>query len=196
MLPQKHELFRRMPLNPKLLPLMRKLLGEDCVMSSLNGLTMSPGGDTQKLHLDQHEHVPGVVININALHALDDFTKANGCTRVVPFSHDRPPGTPIDHEQDERDAVYLEAPAGSVIAFNGGLVHAGSANTTQGLRRCLHFYYTRPWVRTQWDYPASFSPDVVAGLSDEQKRLFGFYSPEQRYDYRTHDVQRGRAIPA
>src|SRR5206468_7796212 len=123
--------------------------------SSLNGMTMSPGGETQRLHLDQFEHTPGLVVNINATHALDDFTKANGCTRVVPFSQNREIGTRIDHERDERDAVYLEAPAGSVIAFNGGLVHAGSQNTTQGWRRCLHFCYCRPWARTQWDFACS-----------------------------------------
>src|SRR3954454_19759256 len=90
MLPQKDELFRRLPLNPRVLPLMRRVLGETCVLSSLNGLTMSPGGKAQQLHLDQPEHVPQLPININALHTLDDFTKANGCTRVVPGSHNRP----------------------------------------------------------------------------------------------------------
>src|SRR5437016_11765921 len=86
MLPQKHEFFRKLPLNPRVLPLMRRVLGENCILSSLNGLTMLPRGQTQPLHLDQPDHVPHLVININALYTLDDFTKENGCTRIVPDS--------------------------------------------------------------------------------------------------------------
>jgi ectoine hydroxylase-related dioxygenase (phytanoyl-CoA dioxygenase family) len=190
MLPQKDPTFRALPLNPRVLPLMQRILGASCVLSSLNGLTMSPGGKAQQLHLDQAEHVPELAININALHTLDDFTKANGCTRVVPGSHHRAPGTPIDRERDERDAVYLEAPAGSLIAFNGGLVHAGSANMTQGWRRCLHAYFTRVWAKPQWDFPRSFSPEIVATLSDEQKRLFGFGANPQRYDSGADEIER------
>jgi ectoine hydroxylase-related dioxygenase (phytanoyl-CoA dioxygenase family) len=185
MLVQKHEFFRTLPMNPRLLPLMRKVLGENCILSSLNGLTMAPQGEKQALHLDQHDHVPGLVININALHTLDTFTKANGCTRVVPGSHKRQPGTKINREQDELDAIYLEAPAGSLIAFNGGLVHAGSANTTDTMRRCVHAYFTRPWCRPQWDFPRSLSSDVIAALSADQKKLFGFGGGTQWYDYRT-----------
>ena len=128
MLPQKHEFFRQVPFNPRVLPLARKVLGENCILSSLNGLTMLPHGETQPLHLDQPDHVPNLVININALYTLDDFTRENGCTRIVPGSHNRAPGTKIDRDKDERKAIYLEAPRGSLIAFNGGLVHAGSAN--------------------------------------------------------------------
>src|SRR5438876_11097916 len=58
MLVQKHEFFRGLPMNPRLSPLMRRVLGENCILSSLNGLTMQPGGETQLLHLDQPDHVP------------------------------------------------------------------------------------------------------------------------------------------
>jgi ectoine hydroxylase-related dioxygenase (phytanoyl-CoA dioxygenase family) len=185
MLPQKHALFREIPLNPRVLPLMQKVLGSDCVLSSINGMTMSEGGKAQPLHLDQPQSVPGIVLNINALYTLDDFTRANGCTRVVPFSQDRVVKQPIDQEAEEKNTIYLEAPVGSLIAFNGGIIHAGSANTTTGLRRCLHAYYCRAWVRPQWDYPSSLTSDVVATLNDQQRRLFGFHPTEWRYDVAT-----------
>lgn len=185
MLPQKHPLFREVPLNERVLPLMQKLLGGDCVLSSINGMTMSEGGKAQPLHLDQSQSVPGVVLNINALYTLDDFTRANGCTRVVPFSQDRVVNQPIDQAAEEEKTVYLEAPVGSLIAFNGAIIHAGSANTTTGPRRCLHAYYCRAWVRPQWDYPSSLTPDVIATLSGTQRRLFGFHPIESRYDVAT-----------
>jgi ectoine hydroxylase-related dioxygenase (phytanoyl-CoA dioxygenase family) len=189
-LPAKHQFFRELALNPRVLPLMKRVLGEKCILSSLNGMMMVPNGEAQRLHLDQIDHVPGLVININGTYALDDFTIANGATRVVPFSQERGPGTAIDHERDEKEAVYLEAPAGSLLAFNGGIVHAGSANTTSGMRRCIHTFYSRPWVRSQWDFVRSFTPEAKAGLSEEQKRIFGFGAHEQVYDVNTHVVCR------
>ena len=193
LLPQKHELFRRFCFNPRVLPLMQMLLGESCVLASLNGLSMTPGGKTQELHIDQNETIAGAVLYVNALHALDDFTRENGCTRIVPFSQDRMfHRGKMDHAAMEKEAIYLEAPAGSLIAYNGGLWHAGSQNTTQKPRRCLHAFFSRPWVRPQWDYTKSLSPDIIAGLTKEQKKLFGFYAQAGWYDYKTDEFVRER----
>jgi len=75
MLPQKHPLFRTLPFNPRVLPLMQAVLGNRCILSSLNALTMSPGGITQKLHRDHGDPTPGVTMTINALQTLDAFTR-------------------------------------------------------------------------------------------------------------------------
>jgi ectoine hydroxylase-related dioxygenase (phytanoyl-CoA dioxygenase family) len=189
MLPQKDPLFLQFCFNPRVLPLMQLLLGERCVIGSLNGLSMTPGGRGQSLHLDQPETVPNTMLYINALHTLDDFTRENGSTRVVPGSHNRPMPQGATHEAIEEEAVYLEAPAGSLIAFNGGLWHAGSQNRTDKPRRAIHAFYHRSWVRPQWDYPRSLSPEVVATMTDEQKRLFGFGARPQWYDYQTDEVK-------
>ena len=156
-------------------------------MSSLNGLTMAPGGPNQTLHLDQAEHTPGIVININATHTLDDFTKENGATRIVPQSHMRN-GRNRNFTDEEANTIQIEAPSGSMIAFNGGAIHAGSANKTNHLRRCLHAFYTRPSVRPQWDYKRSFTPETIATLNDEQKRFFGFSAHEPAYDLSRDEI--------
>jgi ectoine hydroxylase-related dioxygenase (phytanoyl-CoA dioxygenase family) len=189
MLPQKDPLFLEFGFNLRVLPLMQMLLGPRCVLGSLNGLSMTPGGQGQSLHLDQEETVPGAVIYINALHTLDDFTRENGCTRVVPGSQNRPIPRGAEREKIEDEAVYLEAPAGSLIAFNGGLWHAGSQNKTAKPRRAIHAFYHRPWARPQWDYPRSLSPEVVETMTDEQKRIFGFRSRPQWYDWQTDEVK-------
>ncbi len=191
MLPQKEPLFLQFGLNPRVLPLMQMLLGERCVLGSLNGLSMTPGGQGQSLHLDQPETVPGAVLYVNALHTLDDFTRENGCTRVVPGSQNRPMPSDSEREKIEAEAVYLEAPAGSLIAFNGGLWHAGSQNKTDKPRRAIHAFYHRSWLQPQWDYPRSLSPEVIATMTDEQKRLFGFHARPQWYDWQSDEVKRG-----
>ena len=189
MLPGKHEFFRKLPLNARTLGFVRAVLGDDCILSSLNGLTMAPGGPNQALHLDQPEHTPGIVININATHTLDDFTKDNGATRIVPMSQTRS-GKNRNFSDEEKNTIQIEAPSGSLIAFNGGAIHAGSANRTNQLRRCLHAYYTRPWAKPQWDYRRSLPSEIVAGMSADEKRLYGFESMEQVYDLKTDEVRR------
>jgi ectoine hydroxylase-related dioxygenase (phytanoyl-CoA dioxygenase family) len=188
LLPQKHPFFRSLGLNPNLIPLIREILGPNCNLSNVNGLTMTPGGETQKLHMDAFESTPGNCIYINALHCLDDFTQANGGTRVVPFSHTKTWTRENLTPEMEKEAIYLNAKAGSVIAYNGALLHAGSRNTTDKPRRALHLYYHRSWAKPQWDYPRSLSPDVIERFTVEEKKLFGFYSVPQIYDVCTHEI--------
>jgi|GEM_PF-1057348 len=183
MLPAKNPLFLELSQRAELLGLVRALLGADCVLGSLNGLAMVPGGRAQPLHLDQAASMPGMVLTVNALHTLDDFTRENGCTRLVPGSNDRSwSGDPAELAAAEGESIYLEAPAGSLIAYSGGTWHAGSSNHTDQPRRALHAYFTRPWLRPHWDFPASLSAGTVRSLTAGQRTLLGFGLGPRRYD--------------
>jgi ectoine hydroxylase-related dioxygenase (phytanoyl-CoA dioxygenase family) len=140
MLPQKHALFRTLCFGKKTLALMKLLLGQRFVLGSLNGLSMTLGGENQPLHIDQQESVPDVILTINAMHILDNSTPENGSTRLIPGSQNRVWSHGLDNDmaQLEAEAIQLRAPAGSLIAFNGGLWHAGSRNSTPHPRRVLH----------------------------------------------------------
>jgi ectoine hydroxylase-related dioxygenase (phytanoyl-CoA dioxygenase family) len=140
--------------------------------------------------MDAFESSPGTCIYINALHCLDDFTQANGSTRVMPYSHKKTWTRETLTTDLEEQAIYLTAKAGSVIAYDGALLHAGSRNTTDKPRRALHLFYHRSWAKPQWDYPRSMSADTVAQLTTEEKRLFGFYSAPPIYDPATHEIAR------
>jgi ectoine hydroxylase-related dioxygenase (phytanoyl-CoA dioxygenase family) len=112
--------------------------------------------------------------------ALDDATVDNGCLWVLPGSHRRGVIYPNRQHTDERfdcsieaydfpyrdgDAVALEVPAGSVVFFNGYLLHRSLPNTGRhGMRRALVNHYMSatsrlPWGRApegvtiaEWDY--------------------------------------------
>lgn len=81
---------------------------------------------------------------------LDDATIANGTVRVVPgshrrgiLSHERQEGSnDIAIEVDETEAVALEVPAGSVVAFSSRMLHATGANQTDRPRRVYLAQYT------------------------------------------------------
>jgi ectoine hydroxylase-related dioxygenase (phytanoyl-CoA dioxygenase family) len=190
-LPQKHPLFRSFCRRSPLVDLMRGLLGERCVISNFNGHSMTPGGETQPLHIDQDELIPGALLSAQGLIALDDFTRDNGCTRVVPGSHLRPRAE-RDAEDLEAMTIRLEAPAGSALIWNAALLHAGSQNRTDRPRRALSIYFTKPWVLTHCDFTQSLSPEVIAELDDEQKALLGFSVRPQWYDYRTDEIRNSR----
>ena len=194
LLPQKHSIFRNLPLNPRLLPLIRAVLGNNCVIINMNGMAMLPGGEGQRLHRDG-ESVPGHPMFVNALHALDDFTIANGCTRMVPKSQERPGYREVEGDRRlvrpgeadpmEADAIHVEVPAGSVIVYDGGMWHGGSANKTDQMRRGLHLFYGRPWIRPTYDFARSISPEVAEAMTPEQRAIFGLHLRQAWYDWQT-----------
>ncbi|AQR73396.1 phytanoyl-CoA dioxygenase family protein [Sphingomonas sp. LM7] len=81
---------------------------------------------------------------------LDDATLDNGTVRVVPGSHRagilpharRAASNDLAVDVDEGDAVAIEAPAGSVVAFSSRTLHATGANRTDRARRVYLAQYT------------------------------------------------------
>jgi hypothetical protein len=81
---------------------------------------------------------------------LDDCTDEAGALRVWPGTHRRPvqhvptanqgPVVP-DHAAPDADAVLLEAPAGTVLAWDARLVHASGPNRSGRPRRLLVLGY-------------------------------------------------------
>jgi phytanoyl-CoA hydroxylase len=104
---------------------------------------------------------------IGAWIALDDATTENGCLWVIPGSHKRGVLYPQHQQRDSRfdctgeavyfpytddDAVPVEVKAGSVVFFNGYLLHRSLPNyAPSGYRRVLVNHYMSaesllPWM--------------------------------------------------
>jgi phytanoyl-CoA hydroxylase len=113
--------------------------------------------------------------------ALDDATVENGCLWVLPGSHRRGVLYPDRDHQNPRfdceveaydfpyrdeDAVAVEVPAGSVVVFNGYLLHMSLPNTGRhGLRRALVNHYMSAESFLPWFPP----PDgVTMGRADHR----------------------------
>ncbi|MFN8443218.1 MAG: phytanoyl-CoA dioxygenase family protein [Caldilineaceae bacterium] len=99
--------------------------------------------------------------------ALDDATVENGCLWVIPGSHKHNIIWPTHYQQDMRfdcteeafnfpykdeDAIPVEVKAGTIVFFNGYLLHRSLPNITQsGYRRALVNHYMSaesllPWM--------------------------------------------------
>ena len=110
--------------HPLVLGVLDRVLGPSYQLSAPVGIQIGPGETAQVLHCD-HGIYPlprgGPEIVLNTMWALDDFTEANGATRVVPGSNKWMEQRPDDIDADDlrRDARRLascSSPAASTTA--------------------------------------------------------------------------------
>jgi ectoine hydroxylase-related dioxygenase (phytanoyl-CoA dioxygenase family) len=163
--------------HPAALHLVKATLGWPVLMSNISANITGPGTGEMLLHADQGA-CPGPWSGphmINIAWCLDDFTEANGATRVVLGSHlENRQARP---EDAEAPTAPLEARAGSMIAIDGRLWHKTGTNVTKGERRAGVFaVYTLPIYLPQENWFLSLDPAVRQFGSDTLLRLLGFKS--------------------
>ena len=133
-----------------------------CMQSML--FTKPPGLPGQAWHQDEY-YIPTRDRSLcGAWIAIDDATIANGCLWVIPGSHRTgylfPAQPPTDLEEydgsnccygfDETLAQPVEVKAGSVVFFNGYLLHRSLRNRSDIYRRALVFHYMNSWSNLPW----------------------------------------------
>jgi len=137
------------------------------------GIQIGPGEPAQILHHDDVVYPlpwPHPEVVVNSMWAFDDFTDANGATRIVPGSHRR---TEQDIDQD-LPTIALEMPAGSVVFYPGSVIHGGGANTTDRPRLGVILEYSAGWIRPQENHVIGVPSDVVRTLPVRLQELLGY----------------------
>lgn len=125
------------------------------------------------LHSDQG-YVPleiQIPLVANVMWMLDDFTDANGATRVVPGSHRA--GWHPD-PADPPATLAATGPAGSALVFDGRLWHGTGRNVTDQPRHGLLTYFSRPFIRPQENCTLSVADEVLESASPWLEELLGF----------------------
>ena len=162
--------------HPKILAAMAYVLG-DFTLSSLNARAALPGHGQQRLHADWGVAVtPGNYRVCNSIWLIDDFTQANGPTRVVPGSHrsaQLPREVMADPFGPHPGEVKVLGEAGTVVIFNSHLWHGGTRNATDRPRRALHSYFCRRGLKQQLDQRACARPETLARLSPAARYILG-----------------------
>ena len=178
----KGEAFRRAIVLPKLLELVRHVLGPEIKLSSLNARSADPGTDVgQPLHVDMAAlpDEKGYWV-CNTVWMLDDFTPENGATRMVPGTHRsgrRPQDVLDDPMASHPDEVLLIGKAGSVAVMNAHMWHAGTANRTSAPRLAMHAFYCRKDKPQQQYQKQLLRPEVQASLSEDLRALLALDDP-------------------
>lgn len=151
--------------DPKVIEIADAVLLDHCEVyqiGSLTGIEILPGETDQWLHTDDSIyplHISGMELQISALWALDDFTLANGATRIVLGSHRRHANQRYYETLDdfrrlnpgieESQIVQATMPKGSVLLYLGRTLHGGCANDSDTARMALVNTYSLGWLRQE-----------------------------------------------
>lgn len=138
-------------------------------------IAIGPGEAGQQIHRDQwaFDFFPfpsGYEVQCNTIWAMNDFTEANGATRLFPGSNkleDR-----LEMRPEESEAA--EMPAGSVLFYTGSLYHGGGANRSEGVRYGLNITYTMSWLRQEENQYLSVPQEIARTLPDDLLRVMGY----------------------
>ena len=137
-------------------------------------ISIEPGETRQQLHRDQmafdmFEFPADYHVQCNTMWALTDFTAANGATHIAPGT------SAMDDDAAALVATsQAEMPRGSVLFYDGKVLHGGGANTSDSVRRGVNITYAVGWVRQEENQYLACPPDVARTLDDDLLRMMGY----------------------
>jgi ectoine hydroxylase-related dioxygenase (phytanoyl-CoA dioxygenase family) len=183
----KDKAFRDLVEHPIAVDIVRWWLGAPVSLSNFSGNITAPGSGAMGVHADagyMPVPVPPYPMAVNIAWAIDDFTAENGGTCFVPGSYHLDFGP--DHMPEpgsERAAqksalapsMAIVCPAGSMFAMDGRVWHHTGCNTTADATRVgLFAYYTRQFIRPQFNWHAVVPDEVLESASPLLREMLGF----------------------
>ena len=139
---------------PLIEQLLNETVGPDFLMSSFIAIISNPNNMPQGLHQDQatapfQDSV--APYTVNTMFIMEDMTAHNGGTLVVPGSHKllSRAGSGGAIKEPLPPAINLAAPAGTVMMFEGRLLHGTGVNQSNGSRMICVMNSIKPFMRQQ-----------------------------------------------
>ena len=202
MLVNKGQVFLDMLTQPDMRAVIGHVLGVDYLLSGYTANIAKPGGISMNLHTDQwwmpepihrkpspvpagslsrelsnrEDDIPSMIappVVVNVMWMLNDFSEANGATRIVPRSHlfGRRP-----NKDRDKDVVSIpaEGKTGTAMLFDGRIWHGTGANISEENRLGVLTTFVAPQFRTQENYTVGASKAVVDNASPDLLALLGF----------------------
>src|SRR5262249_37045607 len=135
-------------------------------------IAIGPGEPAQPIHRDQwaFDFFPfpsGYEVQCNTIWAMNDFTEANGATRLVPGSNRFADRLELGPE-DTEPAVM---PAGSVLFYTWSLYHGAGANRSNEVRYGVNLTYALSWLRQEENQYLAVPPEIARTLPEPLLRL-------------------------
>jgi Phytanoyl-CoA dioxygenase (PhyH) len=173
----------RLVANSFAMPIIERILGEDCRVCYYSADAPLPGSDYQVVHADYKPFFPdsdvvlptaGLVVNF----PLIEVTEGNGPMDVWPNSHLLPEkaysAARISDAARSIEPTKMLTPKGSMLIRDVRMWHRGTPNMSNQIRPNLALIYTRSW----WDgafYPQDslgITRTNYEGLPERAKQLF------------------------
>ena len=148
---------------------------DDVQLHFTSAVAIAPGESAQILHRDRGiwgGYVPRQIEPLfSTIWALTPFTQENGATQVVVGSH----RWEKKRQPAPDEIAYAEMSPGSVLCYNGTVLHGGGANTTEDETRIgVFLHYTLNWLRQEENQYLSCPPQHAEHLSQELRALIGY----------------------
>jgi len=166
---------------PEVLSIIDATVSPTSILHLQNGFILpsfSPTDSSRVFQNSYHQDFPrvlnGYLASINVLFAIDDFTRDNGATWVVPRTHQTTSAPSA--ETIAAAAIPVECPAGSMIIFDSTLWHAAGPNTSGKDRLAINHQFTRSWIKQQIDYVRALGDATVERLPARSQQLLGWYT--------------------
>ena len=162
-----------------MLSIIDEILLSHCInyrIGSCTGIEIWPGETVQALHRDDGiypVHIDGIELQVSAMWALNDFTKENGATHIVPSSH----RVPFRYAMLQADnTVQTPMPKGSLLLYLGSLLHGGGANNSDKARMGLINTYALGWLRQEENHYLAIPKEIADSYPENIRQLMGYQS--------------------
>lgn len=161
--------------HPTILSLLDRLLPRNYLLSAALAINVHPGETPQPFHIDDGAGGldlprPRKAFGVSTIWALDDFTEHNGATEIIPGSHH----WPADRTPSEAEIVKVVMPAGSVVVFQGTLLHRGGANQSNSVRLGITPQYCAPGLRQIENMVLAVPPAAASQYSEKIQNMLGY----------------------
>jgi ectoine hydroxylase-related dioxygenase (phytanoyl-CoA dioxygenase family) len=165
--------------NPEIIGLVESVVQRELILHSFDGLILYPGEGRfpWDFHTDlmplrglawPANRTPGV----NILILVDDLTKENGGTALLPASHHSLLTQPDAKEMGDL-SIQVSANAGDVLFFDARVWHCAGENRSQEPRRLIKMLFCESFIRPQMDYARAVDPAVLNSLAPAVRKLLG-----------------------
>ena len=187
---------------PRLLELVKAHLTKyatSVLIHQVLSLEVLPGEVAQALHRDNALWpIPGnrIPLSVATMVPLENFTAETGATQVILGSHLWSEAGYIDPKDVEDrlsdgrgwnryhspaidpDAVtVVDAPLGSMVVFDGDVLHGGGANSSDGIvRKSILFGYCLGWLRGETNQQLMWPPEIARNFPRQVQELIGYSS--------------------
>lgn len=144
-----------------------QVIGRPFKLSTLLARTLRPHTRAQALHADFPRDADGWPM-VGFILMLDEFRVDNGATRFVPGSHDWlavPDDVPSDPSDYREGQITARGPAGSLIIYNGSVLHGHTANSSDEPRRSIQGAYIRRDAQSVFDLASRMRPETLERIS-------------------------------
>jgi tetratricopeptide (TPR) repeat protein len=169
-----------------LMPVMRSVVGKECILSAYTAVISLPGSSDQSIHKDHSElfeedgwllehptFAAQVIIPLLQLDAVTGATRMFKGSQRVPLRL----ASALAHQDPE-------VPLGSCVLLDYSVAHLGIGNRSDQVRPILNLIYSRPWFRDCRNYhlqpPLKFAPGYLDEAPDAVHKLVEWWALERQ----------------